>query len=61
MGEITTYKGWYCDSVGRYTLTDNVMPILYSSGAMKKPQGNPAADFYLGVRPGPCWRAWPYG
>lgn len=41
MGEITTYKGWYCDSVGRYTLTDNVMPILYSSDAMKKPAGNP--------------------
>lgn len=41
MGEITTYKGWYCDSVGRYTLTDNVMPVLYSSSGMKKPQGNP--------------------
>lgn len=41
MGDITTYKGWYCDSVGRYTLTDNVMPILYSSGSMKKPDGNP--------------------
>lgn len=43
MGEVTTYKGWYCDSVGRYTLTDNEMPILYSSGAMKKPKGNPKA------------------
>ena len=43
MGEITTYKGWYCDSVGRYTLTDNVMPILYSSGSMRKPSGNPKA------------------
>ncbi len=41
MGEITTYKGWYCDSVGRYTLTDNVMPVLYSSENMKKPDGNP--------------------
>lgn len=41
MGEITTYKGWYCDSVGRYTLTDNVMPVLYSSEKMKKPAGNP--------------------
>ncbi len=43
MGEITTYKGWYCDSIGRYTLTDNVMPILYSSASMKKPDGNPKA------------------
>ena len=50
MGEITTYKGWYCDSVGRYTLTDNAMPILYSSDAMKKPAGNPKAvldHYYL--------------
>ncbi len=43
LGEITTYKGWYCDSVGRYILTDNVMPVLYSSEAMKKPAGNPKA------------------
>lgn len=41
MGEITTYKGWYCDSTGRYKVTDNVMPILYTSEAMKKPAGNP--------------------
>ena len=50
MGEVTTYKGWYCDSVGRYTLTDNVMPILYASGAMRKPEGNPKAvldHYYL--------------
>lgn len=50
MGEITTYKGWYCDSVGRYTLTDNVMPVLYSSSDMKKPSGNPKAvldHYYL--------------
>jgi predicted dehydrogenase len=50
MGDITTYKGWYCDSVGRYTLTDNVMPILFSSDAMKKPAGNPKASldrYYL--------------
>ena len=50
MGEITTYKGWYCDSVGRYTLTDNVMPVLYSSESMRKPAGNPKAvldHYYL--------------
>ena len=41
IGEVTTYKGWYCDSTGRYTLCDNVMPPLYSSSAMKKPVGNP--------------------
>lgn len=43
LGEITTYKGWYCDSVGRYTLTDNLMPVIYSSDRMRKPAGNPKA------------------
>ena len=50
MGALTTYKGWYCDSIGRYTLTDNVMPILYASDSMKKPEGNPKAEldrYYL--------------
>jgi len=50
MGEITTYKGWYCDSVGRYVLTDNVMPVLYSSENARKPAGNPKAvldHYYL--------------
>lgn len=50
MGEITTYKGWYCDSVGRYTLTDNVMPILYTGEHARKPDGNPKAvldHYYL--------------
>lgn len=43
IGEVTTYKGWYCDSTGRYTLCDNVMPPLYSSSGMRKPAGNPKA------------------
>lgn len=50
MGDITTYKGWYCDSVGRYTLTDNCMPVLYASDSAKKPVGNPKAvldHYYL--------------
>lgn len=50
IGEITTFKGWYCDSIGRYVVTDNVMPILYSSDKMKKPAGNPKAvrdKYYL--------------
>jgi predicted dehydrogenase len=41
IGKVTTYKGWYCDSSIRYTLCDNVMPIIYSSPDMKKPKGNP--------------------
>lgn len=43
LGEVTTYKGWYCDSVGRYILTDNLMPVLYSADDMKRPAGNPKA------------------
>lgn len=41
IGEVTTFKGWYCDSIGRYVLTDNTMPILYQSEQMRKPAGNP--------------------
>ncbi|MDO5021798.1 MAG: Gfo/Idh/MocA family oxidoreductase, partial [Eubacteriales bacterium] len=41
IGTVTTYKGWYCDSSMRYTLCDNVMPVLYSSSDMKKPKGSP--------------------
>jgi predicted dehydrogenase len=50
IGEVTTFKGWYCDSIGRYVLTDNTMPILYQSEHMKKPVGNPKGkleNYYL--------------
>lgn len=43
MGEITTYKGWYCDSTGRYQQTDNWQPVIYSSDQARKPAGNPKA------------------
>jgi predicted dehydrogenase len=41
IGEILTLKAWYCDNVYRYTVTDNVMPILYQSSKARKPSGNP--------------------
>lgn len=41
IGDVLTFKGWYCDSTGRYEVCDNVMPVLYSSTGMKKPAGNP--------------------
>ncbi len=50
IGEVTTFKAWYCDSTGRYQVCDNVMPPIYSSPGMKKPAGNPKADlekYYL--------------
>ena len=33
MGELLALKAWYCDNVGRYTVTDNVMPIIVHSAA----------------------------
>ena len=50
LGEPVVYRGWYCDSIGRYTLTDNVMPVIYSSAQARKPAGNPKSildHYYL--------------
>lgn len=50
LGEVTTYKGWYCDSTGRYQQTDNWQPVIYQSSQAKKPAGNPKAildHYYL--------------
>ncbi len=50
IGDVTTFKAWYCDSTGRYRVCDNVMPPIFSSPDMKKPAGNPKADmerYYL--------------
>ncbi len=44
MGEMLALKAWYCDSTYRYTVTDNVMPVMVSSDAARKPEGNPKLD-----------------
>ena len=44
MGEMLALKAWYCDSTHRYTLTDNVQPLLVRSGQAKKPGRDPKAD-----------------
>ncbi|MEJ7738629.1 MAG: Gfo/Idh/MocA family oxidoreductase [Chitinophagaceae bacterium] len=44
MGQILALKAWYCDSTYRYTLTDNVMPVIEQSAKAKKPEGNPKLD-----------------
>ena len=31
LGEMLSYKGWYYDSTYRYTMTDNLQPILHRS------------------------------
>ncbi|WP_106767429.1 Gfo/Idh/MocA family protein [Paenibacillus faecalis] len=50
MGEMLALKAWYCDSIYRYEMTDNVMPVIVSSQHAKKPKGNPKLDrqrYYL--------------
>ncbi|AZN41288.1 Gfo/Idh/MocA family protein [Paenibacillus albus] len=44
MGEMLALKAWYCDSTYRYTVTENVMPVMASSDAARKPEGNPKLD-----------------
>jgi predicted dehydrogenase len=50
MGELLALKAWYCDSTHRYTMTENLQPIVVSSGQARRPEGNPKADrrrYYL--------------
>jgi predicted dehydrogenase len=44
MGEKLALKAWYCDSTYRYSMTDAVQPIPYTSSSAKKPTGNPKAN-----------------
>jgi predicted dehydrogenase len=50
MGELLALKAWYCDNVGRYTVTDNVMPIIVLSASTIRPPFDHKADkqrYYL--------------
>jgi predicted dehydrogenase len=44
LGALLALKAWYCDSTFRYTMTDNLQPIVHSSANARKPEGNPKAD-----------------
>ncbi len=44
MGEIIGLKAWYCDSTYRYTVTDNVQPVVISGNKIKRPAGDPKAN-----------------
>jgi len=44
MGEMLALKAWYCDSIHRYTMTDNLQPIPLTSASARRPEGNPKAD-----------------
>ena len=50
MGEGMAFKAWYCDSVYRYSMTDNLQPLILTSSQAQRPLGNPKADkrrYYL--------------
>jgi predicted dehydrogenase len=50
LGEFIALKAWYCDSTHRYTMTDNLQPIVRQSARAVRPEGNPKADrrrYYL--------------
>lgn len=44
LGELIAFRGWYCDSTWRYTMTDNLQPIVRASSTARRPPGNPKAD-----------------
>jgi len=44
LGTMLSYKGWYYDSIYRYTMTDNLQPVPYSSRHARRPEGDPKAD-----------------
>ncbi len=44
LGEMISFKAWYYDSTLRYTMTDNLQPIMLSSPDILRPEGNPKAD-----------------
>ena len=50
VGEVLAMRAWYCDSVYRYEITDAVQPLVHTSEAPVRPEGNPKADrrrYYL--------------
>ncbi len=40
IGELLAIKAWYCDSIYRYQVTDNVQPVIYRSDKARKPAGD---------------------
>ena len=50
LGDMISFKAWYYDSTLRYTMTDNLQPILSGSQNALKPEGSPKSDkrrYYL--------------
>src|SRR5215469_18350705 len=43
LGQLLALKAWYCDSTYRYTMTDNLQPLLLSTAHARRPAGHPKA------------------
>jgi len=44
MGQILAMKAWYYDSTERYTMTDNVLPVVIRSESSRQPSVDPKSD-----------------
>ena len=44
MGPPVVLNAWYCDSVSRYTMTDNLQPIPLQSANARRPSEDPKSD-----------------
>ncbi len=44
IGQLMGLKAWYCDSVYRYSMTDNLQPLILSSQQVLRPTGDPKSD-----------------
>ncbi|MFM2309762.1 MAG: hypothetical protein RLY87_1884 [Chloroflexota bacterium] len=44
LGQRIAYRGWYCDSHARYTMTDNLQPTFVSATDVLRPAGDPKND-----------------
>ncbi|HZR15821.1 MAG TPA: Gfo/Idh/MocA family oxidoreductase [Verrucomicrobiae bacterium] len=44
LGGLIAFRSWYCDSTFRYTMTDNLQPLVRTSLKARRPAGNPKAD-----------------
>lgn len=43
-GQRVGFKGWYYDSQYRYTMTDNLQPVVRQSVRSKRPESDPKSD-----------------
>jgi predicted dehydrogenase len=44
IGQLMGLKAWYCDSLYRYAMTDNLQPPILTSQQALHPKGDPKAD-----------------